>query len=154
DSENAAVVYADVTKEIGKLDSVPSRDALRRGLDARESVNWKDPALAALVKKHQDSLGRLRKAALSGRCSFNHQHGPLDSISDFERITLPGTGMALLAIDARVKAAEGNLPQAFEDISALLGIDRDIAQISYFMSLEFWAWRALEDVLRLAPGGK
>src|SRR5439155_4604366 len=57
-------------------------------------------------------------------------------------------------IDARVKAADGNLTRAFEDVSALLGTDRDISSITFFANSEQMAWRALEDALRLAPAGK
>src|SRR5262249_47507574 len=68
---------------------------------------------------------------------------------------LPGRGGLLLAVDARVKAAEGNLKRAFEDVAAILGIVRHVsAEFGLVWGWEFMAWRTLEDVLRLAPPGK
>ena len=64
-------------------------------------------------------------------------------------------GATLLAIDARVKAAQGNLTGAFEDISAIFGMVRHLSgQIRFGWRLEALAWLALEDTLRLAPEGK
>jgi hypothetical protein len=154
ESENAARVYAEVSKDLGKPVPHPWHDAARRGLDAAEPVDWTAPSFAGLVKKHEASLARLRQAAAM-RCSFDYQRGPVDVVL-YERggPRLPGAGLTLLAVDARVKAAEGNLTRAFENVSAILGIVRHISEVGFFTGQEVIAWRTLEDVLRLAPAGK
>src|SRR5205823_854454 len=50
DSENAAQVYAEATKDLGEPTPIPQAwaDAARRGLDVAESVDWKDPYVVGL----------------------------------------------------------------------------------------------------------
>jgi hypothetical protein len=147
ESENAARVYADASNDLGETIRSP-------WIDAPHRANWKDPYVVELVKKHEDSLALLRKAAAMPRCNFGHQRTLLDAVSDHPERVKFLRAAAYLALDARVKAAQGNLPRAFEDISALLGINRHTAGFSLFWIGEGNAWRALEDVLRLAPPGK
>jgi hypothetical protein len=156
DSENAARLYAEATRDPGEPIRAPWAEAARRGLDAGEPVDWKDPYVVELVKKNEDTLALLRKAAAMPRCNFDYQRGPLDvvGVSVPGAPKLPGRGATLLAIDARVKAAQGNLTRAFEDVSALLGISGHVSQVGGVWLVEAWAWRTLEDVLRLAPPGK
>src|SRR5207244_1301604 len=66
-----------------------------------------------------------------------------------------GRRITVLASDARVKAREGTLARAFEDVTAILRIFRHLSDTSSLSwGREFVAWRTLEDVLRLAPAGK
>jgi hypothetical protein len=61
----------------------------------------------------------------------------------------------LLAVDARVKATEGKLGRALEDVAGILGIVRHVsAEFALVWGPEVMAWRTLEDVLRLSPAGK
>jgi hypothetical protein len=157
ESENAARVYAEALKEIGEPVKAPWSEAARRGLDAAEPADWKDPFVVGLVKKHEDALARLRKAAALPRCSFDRQRVPLDTDTNTSPLVrrLPSLGATLLAVDARVKATEGNLARAFQDVSAILGIVRHVsAELGLVWGWEVMAWRTLEDVLRLAPAGK
>jgi hypothetical protein len=156
DTENAARVYQQAIKELGEPIPDHLRDATYRGLDVRDPIDWKDPALAALVKKHEAALSLLRKAAAMPRCSFERPRTLLDAIADngpVQRLT--SAGVPLLAIDARQSAAAGDLTRAFDDILAILGIMRHLAaEFGLDWGGEVTAWRTLEDVLYLVPAGK
>ncbi len=157
DTENAARVYAQVLPELGEPLKKPWAEAALRGMDAKESVDWHDPYIAGMVKNHEHALTLLRKAAAMPRCSFGRSRDFLDDLTGPEprerRLAIDGS--ALLAVDARVQALRGNLPRAFEDVSAILGVVRHVsAEYGLIWAREAMAWRALEDVLRLAPSGK
>jgi hypothetical protein len=157
DADNAARVYAEVLPELGGPLKNPWPDAALRGMDARESVDWKNPYVAEVVKNHEHALALLRKAAAMPKCSFGRARTFLDDVSGPEpaerRLAIEGG--TLLAADARVQAIHGNLPRALEDVSAILGVVRHVsAEYGLTWAREAMAWRALEDVLRLAPAGK
>src|SRR5262249_56006191 len=101
----------------------PWTDAGYRGPDAKEQADWKAPYVVELVKKHENALALLRKAAAMPKCSFDRQRTLFDAASDSgpHARQLPGRGGALLAVDARVKATQGNLKRALEDVAAILG---------------------------------
>jgi hypothetical protein len=153
-AENAAGVYARSIKDPDA--AIPNRwyAAARRGLDAKEPVDWQDPFVVELMKDHEDSLALMRQGAAMPACNFDYQRSLLDAATaSKQQVKMPR--VALLAMDARVKAAQGNLPRAFEDISAILGIERHVAgQMNFGWDFEGFAWRTLEDVLRLAPSGQ
>ncbi len=156
ESENAARLYAEAARDFGEPLREPWRDAVFRGIDAPEPVDWKGPAVAARVKPHQDALALLRKAAGLRGYNFDYHPGPLDAVTPSGPQT-PKLGFAvrLLALDARVRAAEGDLKRAFEDVTAILGIFRHLSGYpGLAWGQEVGAWRTLEDVLRLAPPGK
>jgi hypothetical protein len=156
DADNAARLYADAVKDLGEPLADAWREAALRGLDAREKVDWKSPQIAELVKKRQDALALLRKAAAMPRCSFAVERTLLaDANIHATARKLHRDGVAFLAADARVQAAQGNLPRAFEDVTAMLGILRHAsAELGLVWGGEVAAWRTLEDVLRLTPPGK
>jgi hypothetical protein len=162
ESRNAARVYSEAAKALGEQnektwhEAEPWLEAVHRGTDLKADLAWNDPRVLELVKRNEDGLALLRKAAAMPDCNFNHQFSPWDAVwkenSEAPRLR---HGEFLLAIDARIKAARGNLTGAFEDVAALLGMVRNLSgQIHPGWSREALAWLALEDVLRLAPEGK
>lgn len=154
--ENAARVYSQAVKDLVEPINDPWQDAVYRGRDPEQNVDWKDPHVVELVRKHEDALALLRKAAAMPRCSFESQRA-LDLrflVSPHPEARKLRQGTTLLAVDARVKATQGNLARAFEDVSAVLGMVRHTSEFSLFWGRETVAWRTLEDVLRLAPPGK
>jgi hypothetical protein len=63
----------------------------------------------------------------------------------------------LLAVDARVKSAQGNLGRALEDVAALVEMSRHASGMMAApetLGTQVQAWRTLEDALRLAPARK
>ncbi len=102
------------------------------------------------MKNNEDALALMRQGAAMPGCNFNYQRTLLDAVSPPPQ-HLPLPRFHLLAVDARVKATDGNLTRAFEDISALFGISRHISgELSSGWIVESTAWRTLEDVLRRA----
>jgi len=156
DAENAAIVYAEFSRNATEHIDRPWEDYCLRGFAGPQPLDWRDPYAAALVKRHEAALALLRKAAAMPHCDFHYQRSLLDAVTDGgPEMRNLGRGITLLAIDARVKATEGNLQRAFDDISAILGIMRHLAQypgVAWFH--EAAGWRALEDVLRIAPADK
>ncbi len=158
EAENAARVYTDAVRDLGEPIRDDVQEAAFRGLDTNKPVDWKAPFVAELLKRHASALPRLREAALMPRCNFDRRPTLLDAA---DRITFDSMeprlrrGATLLAIDARVRAMEGNVARAFEDIGAIFGMVRHVAgQFRHLWGMERMAWRTLEDVLRLAPPAK
>lgn len=158
DSENAARVYAEAVKDLDQPFRDPWQDEAFRPYHDRDTkeADWKDPYVVGLVKQHEAELALLRKAAAMPRCSFGHQRSVLDVVTPLEpQPRKLRQGAILLAIDARVKATEGDLGRAFEDVSAILGLVRHAPEhFLMVLGVETMAWRTLEDSLRLAPAGK
>jgi hypothetical protein len=157
DSENAAPLYIQASNELREVIGHELRENARRGLDAYEPIEWKDPNSAAMVKKNEHALALLRRAAAMPRCSFDQRRTLLDAAINTAPPggKLPGTGATLLAIDAHVSAAAGDLGRAFDDVAAILGMVHHIsAEYSLDWAIEEMAWRTLEEVLQLAPPGK
>lgn len=152
---NAALLYSQAVKELTEPVEEPWSSAARNGFDAEVQADWKAGYPAELVKRHAAALALMRKAAALPRCHFDYQAGPLDVVMEPTGAPRwPARGATLLAIDARVEAARGNLRQAFADITALLGFARHVQEYHTTLFVEVMAWRALEDVLRLAPADK
>lgn len=154
DAENAARIYEQAAKIAGKDIEQRWREAVYRGLDCRDAMDWNDPHVVGLVKEYDSALTLYRKAAAMPRCSFDYQPGMLDAASNRQSQSLPWRGLMLLALDARVKAAEGDLTRAFEDVSAIFGIVKHISAVDFFTGQEVLAWRTLEEVLRLTTPSK
>lgn len=156
EADNAARVYAEASKSYPAEIPDEWRIAARFGLDARKRVDWNDPSIAKMIKEQEEALALLRKGAAMPGCNFNHQRSLLDAASTLYHppdIRDVGKGMLLLGIDARVKAVKGNLTRSFEDITAILRIFRHLSGYPDLgWSFEEDAWRALEEVLHLAPG--
>jgi hypothetical protein len=156
DPENAARIYADASRNLNEQIHEPWLTAAFRGVDAREPLDWKASYVVELVKQHEGALALFRKAAAMPQCRFDRQPSLLDAATRTEPEELRlRRGATLLAIDARVKALQGNTARAFEDISAIFGMARHVSgQLRHQWGMEVMAWRTLEDVFRLAPAGK
>jgi hypothetical protein len=156
DAENAARIYAEAGRNLSEPIKDPWQDGAFRGIDAREVVDWKAPYVVELVKQHEKALALFRKAAAMPRCRFDRRPTLLDAATPAEPEEVRfRRGGVLLALDARVKAMQGNTARAIEDVAALFGMVRHVAgQFRHLWGMEFMAWRTLEDVLRLAPAGK
>ncbi len=158
EAENAARVYADAVRDLGQPIEEPWRNTAFRGLDAQEPADWKAPYLAELLQRHAAVLPRLREAAVMPRCNFDRRPTLLDAADKITSAPIEmrlRRGAMLLAIDARMRAMEGDIARAFEDIGAIFGMVRHVAgQFRHLWGMEAMAWRTLEEVLRLAPPAK
>jgi hypothetical protein len=156
EAENAANVYREAIQKLGEPVHLRLSIIVARGLDIRAPVDWNDPELSTLVRQHEGTLSRLRKAARMPRCSFERPRTLFAAIADNGPIQrLVADGVPLLALDARQRAAAGDVAGAIEDVAAILGIMRHLAaEFSLTWGTEVTAWRTLEVVLHVAPAGK
>jgi hypothetical protein len=160
DCEQAARLYTEAAKGLLGPIREPWHEACWAGqpADPRGEVNWKDPYIVDLVARQEKVLALLRKAAALPACNLQGHRSLEDPAawSDAGGLQVPLGGMVrLLAIDAHVKAAQGDLDRAFEDVAAILGMSRHAP--AFFSALvdvgvQTRAWRTLEGVLwRAAP---
>jgi hypothetical protein len=159
DSENPARLYSEAGSNLITPIRNPWHDAARRGLPAppQDEADWKDPYIVELIANQENVLALLRKAAALP-ASNQDQRLSLDDLGyDRELSHLRWEEVTLLAVDARVKAVQGERGRAFEDIAAILGSTRHVPVFlagPQVLGTQATAWRTLEDVLRLAPAAK
>jgi hypothetical protein len=140
ESENAAPLYREAFGAIAKGDALPPEFNEKwvpwiGACGSAADVGLPDPKLEAFLARNSGTLGLLRRAAAVPACFFDHGYGR-PSFS----ITLPemngfSNAARLLALDARVKAAQGQLPRAMEDIRAIFGIARHCTESPILVSL-------------------
>lgn len=150
DSENAAPVYREACDAMVKGDELPPEfgEKWTEWLGARSPTimpttvaasaadfDPADPKLEAFLARSSGAIGLLRRAAAVPACYFDYGysrpsfHTALPEMSDFLRAA------KLLALDARVKTAQGQLPRAMEDIRAIFGMSRHSAESPILVSL-------------------
>jgi len=140
ESENAAPLYRQACDAMVKGDELPPEFKEKwtqwRGANgSADGVSLPDPKLESFLARSSGALGLLRRAAAMPACYFDHGYGrpsfstTLPEISDFQ------AAARLLALDARVKAAQGQLPRAMEDIRAISGIARHCTESPILVSL-------------------
>jgi len=153
ESENAAPTYIEVCSRLADAFDKQVEEATRHGIDSLESVDWRSPAIRQSLMKHENDLARLRAVATLKGCTIHYQRGLLDAAMPAgTEIKNLARAVTLLAVDARAKAAEGNLNRALENITAILRIFRHLSDYpDLAWGRESIAWRTLEDVLRLSP---
>ena len=162
DSENAAPLYREAFAAMVKGDELPPEFGEKwtewtGGRGSTADFDPAEPKLEAFLVRSEEALGLLRRAAAVPACYFDYGysrpsfHTALPEMSDFLR------GAKLLALDARVKAAQGQLPRAMEDIKAIFGMSLHSAESPILVSLLVAAAvdeigvAALEAVLNWSP---
>jgi hypothetical protein len=159
DSENATRLYIEAGKDLQTPIRNPWHDAARQGMSAhpQQEVSWKDPYIVGLVAGQDQVLALLRKAAAMPACNLGGRRSLEEFGEDRELAKLRWEEITLLAVDARVKAVQGDRTRALEDIAAILGSARHVQTFlsgPAVLGTHTTTWRTLEDVLRLAPAGK
>ena len=97
ESRNAARVYAEAIKALGEPIDKTWQEAAHRGIDAKKDVDWRDPQVLELVKRNEDALALLRKAAGIPGCNFNHQPSLMEAVAQLDseaRKASPGSNPA------------------------------------------------------------
>ena len=159
DSDQAARLFAEAGKDLVPPSS-PWHTAAEPGrpIAWQEEPSWTDPCVVDLVSRQEKALALVRRAAalpprsLAPRSldlSAWQGDGSLWAVRRNERF--------LLAVDARVKAAQGRLGRALEDVAALVQMSRHASGMMAApetLGTQVQAWRTLEDALRLAPARK
>jgi hypothetical protein len=127
EAENAALVYRQAFDAMLTGDDLPPEykkwTASTEG-EGDADFDPADPKLEAFLARSEGALGLLRRASAMPACYFDHDYGrpsfsmSLPEMEDFRNAA------RLLALDARVKAAHGQMPRAMEDVRAMFALAR------------------------------
>ncbi len=156
DRENAAHVYRRAFEILKPLEQVPEplqeKTAAWRNYD-KSKFDPKDKDLRGYLRAREPGLVLVRKGAAMPGCSFDYNY--LDPL----KLLLPELQYLRdaardLALDALVKATDGDTEGALADVAALYGIaghftDPLLITLLMAVAVEKTADRALEDVLAL-----
>ena len=122
------------------------------------SVDPKNKAFLDFLQTQQPALSLLREGAARPGCRLEREYFLgfdmlVPEVRNFRR------GATLLAYDSSAAAAAGNTRRASEDVAAIFGIARQFDEpllLCLLMStaIEETGFRALQDVLELAPSTK
>jgi hypothetical protein len=174
EQDDAVPLYRVAFEAISPLDSLPPRQAAivnewhRREFDAYsnphpidrlQGFDFKAKDLKEYLAAQEKGLALFRRAGAKPACR-PYKSDPFDTLalSDDPPFEFQVQFAAQpLALDARVRAADGEIADALNDVSALLGSARQAyadmrrtAPSHYPAILEELGLRALEDVLQLA----
>jgi hypothetical protein len=159
DSNQAAPLFVEAGKDL-EPPGDPWHTAVEPGrpIAWQEEPAWTDPGVVALVSRQEKALALVRRAALLPRPSLAQRSVDLNTWQgDGSLWAVRRNERSLLAVDARVKAAQGNLGRALEDVAALVAMSRHASGMTTApetLGSQVQAWRTLEDALRLAPAGE
>jgi hypothetical protein len=156
DSDQAARLFVEAGKDL-----VPPGDPWHTAVEPRRPVawqeepSWTDPGVVDLVSRQERALALVRRAAALPPGSLAPRSLDLSAWQgDSSLWAVRGKELFLLAVDARVKAAQGNLGRALEDVAALVEMSQHtfgMMAAPETLGTQVQAWRTLEDALRLAP---
>jgi hypothetical protein len=169
DHDNAAPLYQEAFAALTPENQLrtPWRQKARAWLDAEASFDLQDRDLAKFLQSQERGLALLRRASALPGCSFERDYFldlglALPEMEQFRR------GAGLLGLDARVKAARGDVRGALDDVAALFRMARHVNEpilvcLVVSAAIDRRAVAALEDVLagqaakpedlaRVAPG--
>ena len=160
DRENAALIYTQAFQVVGDQATWPKAydDKWCKWLDpGQPGFDAKDAELRAFLKQQAGALALLREAGRKPACYFDRDYGrPSIDMLLPEMQELRG-GARLLALDARVKAADHDLHGALDDCRALLSMTDHVASdpllIAMLVSaaIQGISAQTLEAVLNSAP---
>jgi len=158
DNENAAFAYQKAFDAMGKQENTPPawEEAANAAGDPRAALNINDPNLRAFMKTQEPALALLRRAAAMPHCYFDRNYGQPGydmALPDLTQLWRAGN---LLAIDARLKAADGKVHEALEDLAAAYAMAQQIVADPMLisdlvaMSTDRLATNGLEGILATA----
>ena len=125
DDQNAAFLYdqAIATMEpVAKRGAVWSEEGFQWPNDPDKKIDPTSPKLRSFLKNHASTLRLLREAAKRPACSFEWDYSRPGMDMWLRESDLLHNVEALLAVDARCKAADGDLGAAMEDINAIFAL--------------------------------
>lgn len=156
DSDQAARLFVEAGKDLVPPGN-PWYAAVEPGrpIAWEEEPSWTDPHIVDLVTRQQKALALMGRAAALPPGNLAPRSLDLSAWKEDTSLwALRRNGRFLLAVDARVKAAQGDLGRALEDVAALLRMSRHASGMMAApetLGTQVQAWRTLEDALRLAP---
>jgi len=136
DHQNAALVYRRAFDSIHEFEDLPaewvekwmtwvcdeSRTSLQEGEPPPPPFDPADPGLRKFLGEHQRTLVLLRQAAAMHDCYFERSWGQPSIDMLLPEYTLLQSSVRLLALDARVRLADGDARGAVDDLNAISGM--------------------------------
>ncbi|MHC4250593.1 MAG: hypothetical protein ACYS9X_15810 [Planctomycetota bacterium] len=125
DDRNAALVYERAFEAMGKWDN---KTWSRLGTLARDrETDAATDHVAELLRERRDILALLHEAASMPDYYFETQYVPPDPGMRMPKLLTLRHAADLLALDARHRAAKGDMRGALEDVAATWGMARHVA---------------------------
>ncbi len=161
DSENAAPVYQHV---FDALDAFDRPDIWTDAVEARHvpvsnegGFDYASAELSEFLAQHAGELAVIRQAAALPECRFERDYGRLSFEAAVPEQLRFRHAAQLLDIDARHKAATGDMGGAMENINAIFSVARHAASEPFLIStlssfaIERLGIQAFETVQKSAP---
>ena len=133
DSENAAPLYLEAIHNL-KADPANDFQAWLEPARGDSPLNLNDPVLRKFLTRHEADVKTLREAAGRPRCYFVREYGRprvdirLPETQDMRFVAV------MLHLHARVRAADGDLKTAAQDISAMFALSRHVTEEPFLVS--------------------
>ncbi|MEX2559459.1 MAG: hypothetical protein WD403_06060 [Pirellulales bacterium] len=155
DYENAAFVYERAFEAMGDLKGLPQESLDFLG-DPSAPFDAGDEKLREFLDSQQLGLALIRRAAAMRDCRFERDYSRPTLEMLLPEVQAMRNAARLLALDARVKAADGDVRGALEDVSAIfaaaLHASGEPTLISFLVSaaIDAMACETLEAVLAIS----
>ncbi|MDG2385640.1 MAG: hypothetical protein P8N76_28480 [Pirellulaceae bacterium] len=124
DRDNAAIVYEQSYDALEEASwSETHRDKWQDWIDLEsKDFNVDDPDLKSFLKKQGPTLILLRQAAEKAGCHFGRNYSQLSFDLMLPELTHLRQAARLLSLDARYRAAQGDMQTALEDVGAIYSL--------------------------------
>jgi hypothetical protein len=121
DRDNAALIYEEAFRAMPEHDELPKRlqKVMAAGSAKRDKSFYDDPSVAQYLKLHEPALWLLRRAATMSDCYFEHNYGRPSFEMLLPEVQHLRQGARLLVLEARYRAAKGDMQGALEDAVAV-----------------------------------
>jgi hypothetical protein len=136
DRDNAALVYERALEALPSEDFPPrphwDKDLMQKWKKwtqaAPDALDLKDPDLRRLLRSHATTINLLHEAAGKPGCYFEHDYFWPTWWMLLPEVPPMREAARLLSLDARVKAADGNMHAALQDIGSIFAISRHLGE--------------------------
>ena len=157
DKRNAALVYERAFEAMGELaENRPRSRWLGRIADDRTAdVNTAE--VAGFLREHAEALELLRKAALMPDYCFETQFLPMRPNMPIPDLLIHRCAVNLLSLDARYRAAKGDMRGALENVAASWRMAGNVAGTPILLncmiavSLDATGSQSVQDILASGP---
>lgn len=121
DYQNAALVYERAFEAMGDLKGLPQESLDFLG-DPSAPFDADDKKLREFLDSQQVSLALIRRAAAMPDCRFERDYSRPTFETLLPEVQAMRNAARLLALDARVKTADGDVSSALADVSAIFAV--------------------------------
>ncbi|MFH0938373.1 MAG: hypothetical protein V1899_03720 [Planctomycetota bacterium] len=128
DRENAAIFYAKASETMMTQEDMPKEWQHKQSKWLHFKSDMIDKDLRDYLARHHATLYYLRKATSLPSCYFERNYGQPSFEIPFPELARIRHSARLLAMAARVRAADGDVKGAIEDVAAIFNLSAHINQ--------------------------